>query len=140
MDDSRTSRKSFFELSKKPCNAWHNRAGGTPVTITQSHVARSVLMSLLGGEKRELMMGSQYSSHIKAFLISKTIENVTTDQYGWMTLHFTDGESIRLAHTAKYPKAKPDVEVIATPFRSDGTVKQTTEIISDVETREATST
>jgi hypothetical protein len=82
-------------------------------------------MALLSG----VSMGFPTDSHIRAFVRGKVVADIVTNNLGDIVLQFTDGECLRLQHWAKQP-ARPEVEVIVTPFRADGVVKQSTEIIS----------
>lgn len=71
-------------------------------------------------------MGFPNNNHIKTFVKGQTIEDIAEDNDGFITLRFKSGESLRLAPIIKRQQA--DIETIATPYRSDGEVKQTTEI------------
>jgi hypothetical protein len=79
-------------------------------------------------------MGFPTSAHIRQFIRGKVFADISADTAGDVVLHFEDGESLRLRHHAKQPE-RPEVEVIATPFRADGTVKQTIEIDFNVTSR-----
>lgn len=72
-------------------------------------------------------MGYPNNNHIRAFARGQTIKEITELPEGAIVIDFQNGESLRL-----WPKVKtqstPQLETIATPFRSDGEVKQTTEI------------
>jgi len=75
-------------------------------------------------------MGFPTSQHIKEFVRGKTIDCLETSAGGAiLTFRFTDGEVLKLVTAAQMPQ-RPGIETIATPFRSDGSVKQSTEILS----------
>lgn len=72
-------------------------------------------------------MGYPTNSHIRSFAKGQTIQDISEDSRGLITLHFTSGESLRLWLRVK-TQSSPQLETIATPIRKNGEVKQTTEI------------
>ena len=74
-------------------------------------------------------MGYPTDNYIRVFVRGKVLSDISTNACGDIVLNFEDGECLRLQHMAHQP-ARPTVEVIATPYRADGVVKQSTEIIS----------
>lgn len=72
-------------------------------------------------------MGFPSDKHIKKFVHGKTIDDITTNEYGAVFINFTDGDSLRLVPHVHRPE-KPKFEMIATPFDSSGSVKQSTDI------------
>lgn len=72
-------------------------------------------------------MGFPNNTHIRSFAKGQTIADITECERGSITLSFTSGESLRLWPRVK-TRSEPELETIATPFRKDGSYKQTTEM------------
>lgn len=73
-------------------------------------------------------MGFPNSIHIKRFVEGNTIADISQNgRCVWLT--FTTGEKLRLE---PWPHFDNQNQIIATPFRVDGEVKQTTEIIRKI--------
>ncbi len=73
-------------------------------------------------------MGYPNNTHIKAFVKGQVIDDIAQDANGFITLHFISGESLRLySRVKRQPVA--ELETIATPYKSDGVVKQSTECV-----------
>ena len=81
-------------------------------------------------------MGFPSNAHIRQFVQGKTIDRMTTQSGGAVIiLEFTNGESLKLVTVARLPE-RPRIETIATPFRSDGSVMQSTQIMEAAEATE----
>lgn len=65
-------------------------------------------------------MGYIRSHHIRAFVEGQTISRIYEETPEKIRIKFTNGESLHLNFAWK--------EIIATPYRADGSVKQSTEI------------
>jgi hypothetical protein len=72
-------------------------------------------------------MGFPTSKHIRAFVRGKVVQDIGSDNDGTVCIVFTDGEVLRLQTLADRPE-RPRVQVIATPLKAGGEVKQCTEI------------
>ena len=82
---------------------------------------------ILGGFKNILNnMGYPNNTHIQTFVKGQIIKDISEDKHGRIIICFENGESLRLMPRIKRQQA--DIETIATPYKSDGEVKQTTEI------------
>lgn len=80
-------------------------------------------------------MGFPSDEHIQQFVQGKTIACMTTCSDGvGIILCFTNGESLKLVTVAQMPQ-RPGIETVATPFRSDGSVMQSTQITASAEAR-----
>ncbi len=77
-------------------------------------------------------MGFPEQDHIKRFVKGKTIDRLEVME-GIMLFHFTDGEILKLVPIGKIPTVHPEVEVIVTPLKADGTVKQSVEIMAEAD-------
>jgi len=74
-------------------------------------------------------MGFLNSDYIRQFVSGQTIAILEDDEAapGCFRLRFENGESLRIAPRKRGCKCC-EVEIIATPYRTDGEVKQSTEI------------
>jgi hypothetical protein len=80
-------------------------------------------------------MGFPSSHWLPKFVKNQTIKSIKANNSHSITLKFKNGESLRLyGHTNVGLRNEHGIplktELIVTPFRKDGTVKQTTEIES----------
>ena len=69
-------------------------------------------------------MGYPSDPHIQQFLRGKKLHQAIPAGKGTVTLLFTDGESLRLSAIVEHDQPR----ILATPYRADGEVKQSTEI------------
>jgi len=73
-------------------------------------------------------MGFPADSHIRKFVRGKVLSDILPGDGGSFVLMFEDGEMLRLQAFAKQP-VRPQVEIVATPIRADGDVKQIGDIM-----------
>jgi hypothetical protein len=73
-------------------------------------------------------MGYPNSNHIQEFVRGQTVQQLTADQNGVAWLEMSSGEKLRMYATIERGRAV----IIATPFRADGEIKQSVDIMANV--------
>jgi len=95
------------------------------LVVTDAYVF-CVGMNTLG--RKEIPMGYPGDEHISQFLVGKTIKGISAPPDGSLRIYFTDGESFKIVPHVKRT-VSPDIDLIVTPFKKNGDVKPTTEIV-----------
>lgn len=72
-------------------------------------------------------MGYLNSSHILKFAEGRKIKSITKDVGDGFRILFSNGESLRLYTCMEHGR----LNIIATPYRKDGTIKMATDILKD---------